>query len=156
GDLEEAAKAGIEKIDENKSEQLAARGAFRWDRARQEAARAGNRLAADDDRVKEALDDLKKAVEKDDSNAEARLDLRRALTALGQGGGAKKVYTEGLDKFKDKPEARAFEARLDALELLSPTGAEKMMRGPGPRRGLDEALMMVLIGLHFDDEKKEP
>jgi hypothetical protein len=155
GDLDRAAAAGIEKIDETKADQRAGRGQFRYDRLRSEAAKKKTPLKADDEKVKEAETDLTEAIKLDENNADARLSLIRLEAAVGKLDEAKKTCDEALKQFKDKPEEAYFEAARIELDLRQPkpNGVGRRFENEGELR---RALALALIGLLADDEDKPP
>ncbi len=148
GDLTKLKEIGFDTIDEDNPEQLAARAEMRWLDAR----RAAKEIKADDEVMVSALADLTKATEKAPENAKLRIELGRLQEALGQTAEAKKTYAKGLELFKNKPEAKAFDAALIRVELKTAKTARA-----GQRLNLPEAMATLMTGLILaDGEDKAP
>lgn len=140
GDLTKAADAGIDKIDESKTEQLAQRGEYRWLSYLQKQRQAQAPIKAEDDGAKQAAADLQAAADKGDADALFWLGhLQESTNALDQ---AKATYVQGAQKATDPVTKRRFEAALHRLELRSDKPA-------GAVRGLDagEALLLAVVAL---------
>jgi hypothetical protein len=140
GDLDKAAQAGIEQVDENSAEQLARRGEYRWLAYLQKQHRGKAPLNAEDKAVKDAAADLQAAAAKD--NTEALFWLGHLQEVMGAADKAKATFTKGATAAKDPLQKRRFEAALRRLELRQPVPA-------GAARGPDaaEALLLALVAL---------
>jgi hypothetical protein len=115
GDLQKAAEAGIDKVQGDNPEQLAARGEHHWLTYLQKQHAEGKALKADDPVVKEAVADLTKA-----NTAEALFWLGHLQESTGQLKQARATYEKGLQQFPERK--RRFEAALNHLELRSGGG----------------------------------
>jgi hypothetical protein len=145
GDLEKAAQAGIETIDESKPEELAARAEYRWlaylkDQAAKDAQPP---FTGDADPVKNALADLNKVADKD---AKALLLRAQIHELTGKPDLAKKDLEAGADRYKnDAALKEQFETALLALQLRT-TKAGAWAPGP-PNRLRAAALLALMAGL---------
>ena len=144
GDWEEATKAGIEQIDENKPEEVALRGDLRLNAY---LAKAGSKINFQDPTLQLAVADLAKAAEA--KNPDAIYDLGLMNELANKLDEARKEYTKGVQAFQNDPvQKRRFQSALHRVELKS-TGAARGAFGPLPERARDRAalLALLLIGL---------
>jgi tetratricopeptide (TPR) repeat protein len=102
--------APAEEQDANQSERLAARGEARWLVYLQHL-KDPRALNATDAEVVKAKQDLQRA-----NTPEAVFWLGQIQERARDVAGARKTYQEGLQQFKDKPEAQMFQAALDRLD----------------------------------------
>lgn len=134
GDLDKA-MSGLQQAGDE-PDRLAARGEARWLQYLREQKLGNKPLKADDDAVKQAIEDLKKA-----DNADALYWLGDIQERTGNGEAARKAYQEALKRFKDDPALmRRFQAALDRLD----TRAQDKGGAPAARR-FDNAQLAVLL-----------
>jgi Tetratricopeptide repeat len=146
GDLD---KADLDKIDETKSEQLAARGEFRWLKYLKQQKTANAPIQTDAEPVKQAMDDLSKAAQ--DANkpaaASALFNLAQIKELANDLPGARQDYQKGAAQFKDDPKLkRMFDAALNRLDSRpgAPAGVGRLL---DPQLPLDQqafALAMLI------------
>jgi hypothetical protein len=140
GDLDKAAQAGIEQIDENNAEQIAHRGEYRWLAYLQKQRLAKAALNGEDPVVKQAGADLQAAADKGNPDALFWLGhLQESTNALDK---AKETYAKGA-KLEDKQQKLRFNAALQRLELREGDRPAGAARGPD----VSEALLLALIAL---------
>ena len=141
GDLDAVKPEDLEKIDENKPDELVARAEFHWlshlraERGKNPAAA----LKADAEPVKQALADIEKAIKGDNLDAKAdALFLRGQIQEMtGNVPGARGTYTEGAKEFPTQ------KARFDsALALLDLTAAAMALPPGLPREALVALIVM--------------
>jgi hypothetical protein len=141
GDLDKAAQAGIEQVDENNPEQLGRRGEYRWLAYLQKQRRANGVLNAEDPGVRAAATDLQAAADKGNVDASFWLGhLQESTNAFDK---AKATYAKGAGQAADPVQKRRFEAALNRLELrqgIKPAGAA---RAPDAA----EALLLAMVAL---------
>jgi hypothetical protein len=144
GDLDKAAEAGVEQIDESKSEELYARGDYRWSKYLKDQAGKGP-FKIDDAPVQQALADLKRAV--DLKNPDAQFLIGQIHEITGNFKQAQDEYRKGADLFKNDPTQKLrFETALLSLNLRmpNPTGAVGALPA-GMRLAAGEALLVMLV-----------
>jgi hypothetical protein len=140
GDWEEAAKAGIEQIEESKPEELAARGSYRLGAY---LAKSGAKVNMQDPVLQQAVADLSKAAEA--KNPDALYDLGLINELANKLNEARTEYTKGLEAFKDDPvQKRRFQAAIHRVDLKS-SGAARGAFGPLPDRNEDRAMLLALL-----------
>ena len=143
-------KADLEKIDESKPEELAARGDFRLLKYLngQAKANAPVKVNMDDPLIAGAVADLTKASENKDNNAaaaEALLHLAQIQELAGNDQAALGSYKKGADTYKDDPKlARMFDAALHRLSSRSPA-APGVGRLFDPQRPLEEQAFVLAM-----------
>ncbi|HXG10496.1 MAG TPA: hypothetical protein VNK04_12105, partial [Gemmataceae bacterium] len=140
GGLDQALQ-GLQEAGEE-PERLAARGEARWlQYVRQQ--RAENKpLQADDEPVRQAIEDLKKA-----NTADALFWMGHIQQRTGAVAEALKTYQEAAERFKDDPvQRRRFQTAIDRLKLTAPADAATSMR-PGERFKEVQQLALVLVAL---------
>jgi hypothetical protein len=147
GDLDKAAQAGIEQIDENNPEQLGRRGEYRWLAYLQRQRRSNGLLNGADVAVKTAAADLQAAADK--GNADALFWLGHLQESTNAFDKAKATYAKGAAEAKDPLQKRRFEAALNRLELRE---AAKAARGPSAA----EALLLALVALQAEAPAAAP
>jgi hypothetical protein len=140
GDLDKAAQAGIEQVDEKNPEQLGHRGEFRWLAYLQKQVRAGAALNPADAAVTQAAADLQAAADKGNADALFWLGhLQESTNALDK---AKATYAKGATEAKDPLQKRRFQAALNRLELREAPAA-----GAARRPDAAAALLTALVAL---------
>jgi hypothetical protein len=138
GDLDRAAKAGIENADESKPEEVAARGQFR---VRQYLMAQGGKAAnPDDPDMKKGVDDLEKARDKNDAALFWLGVSKESAEKLDE---AKKLYEEGAARFKDDPAKR--QRFQDALNRISAEMGRKPAGVSEAAPMLDPALFVLIV-----------
>jgi tetratricopeptide (TPR) repeat protein len=159
GDLEGAAKAGIENDPSSDPEKLVLRGKYRWLKYLQAQTRAGAAPKADAPAVQEAVADLTRA----GNNADALLWLGLIQEMTNQTKEAKDTYTRAQEAFKDDPaHRRMFQAALNRLRtrgpIAPPSGAAR--RGPAPGDVPAEIAVLLAVALQqpppAGDQPKPP
>lgn len=141
GDLDKAAQAGIEQVQETDPQQLAARGEYRWLAYLQKQHQSKAALNADDPAVKQAATDLQAAADK--GNADAAFWLGHLQESTNAADKAKATWTKGATDAKDPLQRRRFEAALRRLELREPARPSGAARAPAAA----EALLLALVAL---------
>ena len=127
GDLDRAkAEPHIKEVDETKSDQLAARGEGEVREYLRQTAVNKAPIKPDDAALQAGIKDLETAVDQDKDNADALFYLAVAKEATNDLAGAKTIYAEGLDHFKnDAAQKERFEAglnRVTAEQGVRPAG----------------------------------
>jgi hypothetical protein len=147
GDLDKAAQAGIEQVDENNPEQLGRRGEYRWLAYVQRQRRGNGLLNGADVAVAQAAADLQAAADK--GNADALFWLGHLQESTSAFDKAKATYAKGAAEAKDPLQKRRFQAALNRLELREPA---KAARGPNAA----EALLWALVALQAEAPAAAP
>ena len=133
GDLDRAKQADIEKADETKPDELAARGEYRVRKYLQHQSVSKAPIKPDDPALQAGLKDLETASK---DNADALFYLAVAQEATKDLAGAQKTYAEGLERYKnDAAQRERFEAglnRVTAAEAGKPAGMGRACRSPTP------------------------
>jgi hypothetical protein len=146
GDFAKAAESGIEQIQEDKPEELAARGSYRLGAYLQ---KTGLKVNLQDPPLQQAVTDLQKAAEA--KNADAIYDLGLINELANKLPEARKEYTKGINDFPNDPvQKRRFQAALDRLELKEAVGAAAGAMLWPQRNGLEDrvaVLALLLVGL---------
>ena len=123
GDLDRAKQANIEKADETKPEELAARGEYRVRSYLQQTYANRAPIKPDDPALQAGIKDLETASK---DSPDALFYLAVTKEALDDLAGAKQVYAEGVERFKnDAVQEERFEAglnRVTAKEVGRPAG----------------------------------
>jgi hypothetical protein len=147
GDLDKAAQAGIEQVDENNPEQLGRRGEYRWLAYLQRQRRGNGLLNGADVAVKQAATDLQAAADKGNADALFWLGhLQESTNALDK---AKASYAKGAAEAKDPLQKRRFQAALNRLELRE---AAKAAWAPNAA----EALLLTMVALQAEAPAAAP
>jgi hypothetical protein len=146
GDWDEADKAGIERIQEDKPDELAARGDYRLGIYLQ---KSGSKVNLQDPPLQQAIADLQKAAEAKPPNLDAIYDLG-LINELA------KEFTKASDEYKkgvtaagaDADQKQRFESALDRVELKAsgnPVPAALLL----PERAEDRAALLALLLIGF-------
>ena len=142
GDLDRAKKADIEKVDETKPDELAARGEYRVREYLQQQSVNNAPIKPDDPALQAGLKDLETASK---DNADALFYLAVAREETNDLAGAQKTYAEGVERYKNDPAQRErFEAGLDRVTAESagkPAGVGRALPRP------DAWFALLLTGL---------
>jgi hypothetical protein len=132
------ASAAIEAADETKPDQMAKRGELRWLTYLTKQRQAKGPINANDEAVKQAVADLKKA-----ETADAMFWLGYIEEATGQPDRARTIYEAALKRFQNnRAQVRIFEAALERLDESGPAGGAAL-----PRPGAAALLALALTGL---------
>ncbi len=146
GDWDEAAKAGIDQVQDT-PEELAVRGSYRLGAYLK---MAGSKINPQDPALQLAINDLKKAAEAPQPNADAIYDLGLINELANKPNEAHAEYTKGLQASQnDAFQKRRFQSALDRLDLRTSAKAPGAALVPLPERSADRAalLALLLIGL---------
>jgi hypothetical protein len=138
GELDRAAKAGIEEAQETNPQDLALRGEYRWLAYLQKQHQARAKLNPEDPAVKAAEADLQKAGDIPD----ALFWLGHLYEATGQAPKAKETYAKGLAQSRQ----RRFQAALDRMELQGAAGPVGWLP-PGLEKDPAALAALLLIAL---------
>jgi tetratricopeptide (TPR) repeat protein len=142
GDLDRAAKAGIEQAKEDDPEQLAQRGEYRWLTYLQKQRQAQAPIKADDPAVQQAKADLSRA----GKNPDAMFWLGHIDEMTNRAEDARKTYAQGAEEFKADPvQRRRFQAALERLQLRGAAGAAGAALLPRPGGAALAALLAVAL-----------
>jgi hypothetical protein len=154
GDLEGAAKAGIEQAQDNDPRQLAQRGEYRWLSYLQKQRQAGQPLRADDPAVKAAVADLSAA---GNNNPDALFWLGHIQEMTNQAAAAQQTYKRGAEAFRnDRAQRARFQAALERLQMRGAAGAAGAMRW-SPTPGHDRAVLVAaLLSVALQQPSKDP
>ena len=143
-------KADLEKIDESKPEELAARGDFRMLKYLNGQAK-GNapvKVNKEDPLITGAVADLTKASQNTENKAaaaEALLHLAQIQELAGDEQAALKAYQDGAEKYKGDPKlSRMFDAAVNRLNSRS-SAAAGMGRLFDPQRPLEEQAFVLAM-----------
>jgi hypothetical protein len=149
GDWAEAEKAGIEKFQAARANELVARGEYRLGNYLKNAGSIKN---LDDPALQSALQDLQKAADMDeaDAKADAIYNLAFVKELAGQLPKAREEYTKGAETFQNDPEKKQrFEAaieRVDWKASLKAGGAAML-----PHHAEDRALLLAVLLIGFQE-----
>ena len=143
GDLDRAAKAGVEAADESKPEEVAARGEFRVRKYLADQSMGKAPIKADDEALTKGEADLEKAKDK---NVDALFWLAVAKEASDKPDQAKALYEEGWNRTKEQrfqDGLNRLSAKLAGMSRATPT--------------LDPALLVLVVtGLASDQAPPTP
>ncbi len=135
GDLDRAAKAGVESADESKADELAVRGEYRVRKYLADQSQGKAPIKADDEALKKGEADLEKVKDK---NADALFWLGVAKEASDKPDEAKALYEEGWDHTKQQ----RFQDALNRLSAKTEAKAAGMGRAAPT---LDPALLVLIV-----------
>jgi hypothetical protein len=144
GDLDNAKKAGIEKMGDKPAD-LALRGQYRWEDYLVKQARANAALNSEAPEVKQALDDLQKS-----NTPDSLFQLGQIQEMTNKWKEAEATYRQGANQFKNDRRFQAGLLRLEALQEAQPAGnlprpvGETSLRPAAPEAAL---LALLLVGL---------
>ena len=152
GDLDRAAKAGVESADESKADELAVRGEYRVRKYLADQSQGKAPIKADDEALKKGEADLDK-VKDSDKSGDALFWLGVANEATGDSKSlkeAEKLYQEGWDHTKQQ----RFKDALNRLSAKTEAKAAGMGRAAPT---LDPALLVLIVtGLAAEQPPQAP
>jgi tetratricopeptide (TPR) repeat protein len=151
GDFDDAAKAGIEQIQESNPEELAERGSYRLGAYLQ---KSGAKVNLQDPPLQQAIADLQKAAEA--KNLDAIYDLGLINELANKLPEARAEYTKGVAAAGNDPvQKRRFESALDRVELKTsgnPVPAALLL----PERVEDRAALLALLLIGLQQPAPQP
>jgi tetratricopeptide (TPR) repeat protein len=152
GDLDKAAKAGIEKIDEKKPAELYGRALYNWRVFLSE--QKGDPPFNPNDRVQKALKDLEPAIKA--KNPDALFLRGRIRQWTGKVKEARADYDRGIKDFSDPVQKERFQAALDRLDLPPAKVEARAPRLPGAPRLRRAEMLVALLMLFQPPDKGKP
>jgi tetratricopeptide (TPR) repeat protein len=158
GDFEKAAEAGIQNIDENNPEQVAARGEYRWLSYFKQSRVANTPIKVDDDPVKQALEDFGKVASNAAATPETKADVLLWTGHIHEMAGdtvkAGTTYQTAAAQFAAEPALkRRFDVALIRLGLQTAGKPAGIGRLPADEQ---ERLLLVALLLPMLQEPVPP